>query len=349
MYKKISVFFFCILLAIPFNVYANTVNISAQSAVAIDAKTKDVLYERSGNIRLPIASTTKVMTCVLACELGNADDVVTITDEMLAGTEGSLIYLKPGDKITLGDLIKGSLLASGNDAANAIAVHIGKSISGFVELMNHKAQQLNMYNTHFETPSGLDKGAHYSTAYDMALLSAYAIQNKLFTSICSMQSAEITVSNKTVTIYNHNKLLSYDKNYFGVKTGFTSKAGRCLISAYNYKDSCIITVTLNAPDDWEDHKQIKDYAIKKYKEYIRTEYFTLDLVGGKAEKIKCNAKCKVTYSKKLSKKVYYYPFVYAPIYKGTVVGRIDFYSGNIKIESVEITASESVGIWQTTK
>lgn len=349
MYKRIIIVLLCFLFLFPFNAYASIGNISAQSAVAMDSKTGCVLYNRSSNIRLPIASTTKIMTCLIACESGNIEDIVTVTAEMLDKTEGSLIYLKVGDKISLEDLIKGAMLASGNDAANAIAVHLGNSISGFRDMMNSKAKKLKMYNTHFVTPSGLDEDEHYSTAYDMALLACYAMNNKIFSDICRLQSAEITISNKPTTIYNHNRLLSVDNNYCGVKTGFTSKSGRCLVSAYKHNDSMIIIVTLNAPDDWEDHRQIKNYAVKKYNDYSSKEQIIIDVVGGKREKITCDAKYKITACKKLRKKVYYYPFLYAPVYKGSTVGRIDFYCGNNKIESVEITASESVEIWTTKK
>lgn len=349
LYKRVIIFFICVLLSFPYNVYAGVNNISAYSAVSMDSATGKVLYEKNSTQRLAIASTTKIMTCLLACEMGNMSDIVTITSEMLDKTEGSLIYLKVGDKISLEDLVKGALLASGNDAANAIAIHISKSIEAFSVLMNNKAKKLKMYNTCFVTPSGLDEGQHYSTAYDMALLASYAMKNDAFKNICKLQMAEITISNKTQKIYNHNKLLSYDNNYCGVKTGFTNKAGRCLVSAYDYNGSYIIIVTLNAPNDWDDHKKIKSYCVKKYNNYYGKDEYALDVVGGAKGKVKCFSRYQVTSCGRISKKIYYYPFIYAPIYKGTCIGRLDIYCGNVKIESVEIIASESVELWQTTK
>lgn len=336
-------------LALPTNASASVTCISAKSAVAIDSKTCEILYEKNIDERMPVASTTKIMTCLIACEMGNMDEIICITDKMLEGTEGSSIYLEVGDLISLYDLVVGAMLASGNDAANAIAVHISGSEDSFVDLMNQKAKKIGMQNTRFATPSGLDAGKPYSTAYDMALLTSTALDNQMFASVCKLKSAEILVNNAPRTIYNHNKLLSYSNNYCGVKTGFTSKAGRCLASAYNHNSATIIVVTLNAPNDWEDHEQIVKLCSKKYKELCKTEELYIDVVGGKSAKVKCTADAKITFSNNLNEKIYYYPFVYAPVYEGNTVGRIDYYSNGIKIESVEITASESVELWQIMK
>ena len=195
----IYLFVFCYLSSI--TVYAQSENISASYAAAIDMATKTVLYEKNSSVKASMASTTKIMTCIIACEQGDFDQTVIVTNEMLEGTQGSLLYLKDGDSITLYDLIVGSMLASGNDAANVIAFAISGSLEAFCNLMNEYAQKIGMQNTNFETPSGLDSKNHYSTAYDMTLLGAYALKDETFSSICKMQSAEIKINGEAQTVY----------------------------------------------------------------------------------------------------------------------------------------------------
>ncbi len=291
-----------------------------------------------------MASTTKIMTCLIACEKGNLDDVVTITDEMV-NTEGSMIYLKAGDKITLRDLVKGALIASGNDAANAIAIHIGSSVESFCSTMNSKAKEIGMKNTVFVTPSGLDEGNHHSTAYDMALLSAYALKCADFAEICSMQTADITINDKSMTIYNHNKLLSYSQNFVGVKTGYTNKAGRCLVSAYNHNGNNIICVTLNDYDDWADHKQFIDCAQKEYKDISQTQEIYINAVGSTSQRLKCSYQYTVTTLGDVEERLYYYPFVYAPVKAGDKVGYAKIYSNQKLVKRVPITATEGINYY----
>lgn len=287
-----------------------------------------------------MASTTKIMTCLLACESNLINEVITITNEMLDGAIGSLIYLKAGDEISFFDLIKGAMLASGNDCANAIAVAVAGSIDDFVVMMNNRANEIGMVNTAFVTPSGLDEGEHHSTAYDMALLASVAIENKLFSSICKMKSAEITVSGEKRMIYNHNKLLSFSDNCIGVKTGFTEKAGRCLVSAYKYKGNKIIIVTLNAPNDWDNHQNLFEYAKKQYKMQKISNEYQISLVGAEQEYAKCKAECKLYSLNELSTKAYYYPFIYAPAKANDVVGKMEIYYNDVLIKTVDIIVEE---------
>ena len=294
-----------------------------------------------------MASTTKIMTCLIACEKLNQNDLVTITNQMLDKTEGSLIYLKVGDKITVSDLIKGALLASGNDAANSLAVYTSGSIEEFVKLMNSYATKFKMSNTHFETPSGLDSKNHYSTAFDMALLTSHALNNEIFASVCKLQKTDIIINDKVQTIYNHNKLLYQTENCIGVKTGFTEKSGRCLVSAYDYKGSTIIIVTLNDYDDWNDHKKLFDYAKNQYKTLSRTQNISIDCVGTNRKKVVCTAQFDISYLDNLTFKYYYYPILYAPILQNTKVGKMKIYSNNKLIRTVDIIAPESVKVWQT--
>lgn len=347
--KKIIIclFVFCYLSSV--TVYAQSESVSANYAVSIDMATKNILYDKCCNEKASMASTTKIMTCIIACKQGDFDQTVVVTDEMLNGTEGSLIYLKQGDSITLYDLVVGAMLASGNDAANVIAFVISGSIEEFCNLMNEYAKNIGMKNTNFETPSGLDSKNHYSTAYDMALLGAYALNDETFSSICKMQSAEIKINGEAQTVYNHNKLLSIDEDCVGIKTGYTDNSGRCLVSAYKYKSSTIIIVTLCASDDWNDHKKILDFSKKKYRLTSQTEYFELDIVGAQNDKIVCEASFDVSYISSFDKKAYFYPIVYAPILKSSKVGVLELYSDEVYIGSVDIIVPESVKAWQTTK
>lgn len=349
MFKKIAAFLLCFVFLFTVNVYAKSENISARYAVAIDKVTGTVLYDNNMNDRASMASTTKIMTCLIACEKLNFDDTVTITRDMLNKAEGSLIYLKAGDNITVGDLIKGALLASGNDAANALAVAVSGSIGDFVSLMNEYAEEFNLKNTHFETPSGLDSGEHYSTAYDMAILTSHALDNELFSSVCSMQSAEIIINSQPQTIYNHNKLLYKTEDCIGVKTGYTEKSGRCLVSAFNYKKSTIIIVTLNAYDDWNDHQKILDFSKKRYRVYSKAVEIPIDVVGGVSDSLLCRAEYDIAYINSIETEACFYPIIYAPVIQGSKVGKLKIYSNNKLIGTVDIIAPESVTVWQTTK
>lgn len=344
MLKKLFTFILTFLFLFPTSVYANENSISAYSAVAIDSASKSVLFEQNAYQNMPMASTTKIMTCLIACESGKLDDMITITEEMV-NVQGSSIYLVAGDKITLLDLVKGAMLASGNDAANSIAVYLASSVEKFVDLMNDKAKALGLNSTNFETPSGLDSKNHYSSAYDMAVLASYALNNELFAEICSLKSADITINSKKQTVYNHNKLLNYSSDFVGVKTGFTSKAGRCLISAYKFQNNYIICVTLNAVDDWNDHKKLVELAKSKYIKVCNSKSVSINIVGGYKNSIKCKAFWSIYALADVEVKEYHYPFLYAPVAQGDVVGKMDIiYKGNV-IATVDIIAEEGVNIY----
>lgn len=340
MLKRICAFL--LVLFLPITAFAAPISVSAQSAIVINSADNSVIYSKNAYSSMPMASTTKIMTCVLACESTRLNDTVVITNEMLAGTEGSLIYLKPDDKITLYDLAVAAMLASGNDAANAVAFCLSGSIADFVALMNKKACSIGMKNTFFVTPSGLDEKNHHSTAYDMALLASYAMKNSCFSKICALKSAQITINGKKQTVYNHNKLLSNDNNFVGVKTGFTEKAGRCLVSAYNYNGNMIITVTLNAPDDWQDHKRLVAFAKKQFTTKKDNKTFALDVVGASKNTVQCGYEYNVTVYKNVDIRLYYYPFVYAPLKCGDTVGECKIYSNNRLIKTVDITVRENI-------
>ena len=217
-----------------------------------------------------MASTTKIMTALLAVETGDLSENVRIPAEA-AGIEGSSLYLQAGDEITLGDLVKGLLLQSANDAATAIALHLAGSVETFAEQMNARAARLGLKNTHFANPHGLDDPEHYTTAYDLAVIASEAIGNEIFRAICSSEKEEITVNGEKRILVNHNRLLrSYD-GCIGVKTGYTKKDGRCLVSAAERDGLCLVAVTLNAPDDWNDHKTMLDAGFRQYERVVLCE------------------------------------------------------------------------------
>lgn len=332
-------FFFALLFLMP--IYTYGADCSASSAVVIDAATKTVLYDKNSSEKRSMASTTKIMTALLAVESGRLDEEVIIKQEMLY-TEGSCLGLRDGDKLTFYDLVVGMMLTSGNDAANAVAFLIGGSIDDFAVLMNNRAKELGMNNTVFVTPSGLDEGDHHSTAYDMALLTAKAVEYPEFCEITEMKSAEITINGEKLSVYNHNKLLSRDDDIFGVKTGFTEKAGRCLVTAKNYNGNKIICVTLNAPDDWNDHINLYKQCEQKYNKSTVSDSFDIAVAGGQCDTVKVSYSKEIYSVSNVSTEVYYYPFAYAPVKKGDVLGEVLVYCGENIIERLPIEADEDV-------
>lgn len=234
--------------------------VSAASAVLMDADTGRVLYEKDSHTRRLIASTTKLMTALVALESGHdLGEMVTVAPEW-AGVEGSSIYLRPGEEVSLETLLYGLLLRSGNDAALAVAGCCGGTVEEFVSQMNRKARQLGMADSGFVNPNGLNAEGHYSTAYDMALLGRACLKNETLAKIVATRS--ITLGTRTFT--NHNKLLWRYEGCVGMKTGYTEKAGRTLVSAARRDGVTLICVTLNAPSDWADHAALFDYGFANY-------------------------------------------------------------------------------------
>ena len=248
-------------------------SVSAKAAVLMTADNSTVLYEKAAEEKLPMASTTKIMTALLTLEAAQAEDrQVKITDEMVR-VEGSSMGLKPGNVVTLTALAQGMLLCSGNDAANAAAIAIAGSTEEFAKLMNQRAKQIGMKNTNFVTPSGLDDENHYTTAYDMALLGACAMENQRFREIASQKSMQVQFVEPDMkyTFGNHNRLLTAYEGCIGVKTGFTKKSGRCLVSCAERDGVRLVAVTLNAPDDWNDHKALLDYGFSTFPRQVLAE------------------------------------------------------------------------------
>ena len=330
--------------------------VSAQSAVVLTADTGTVLFEKDGHTPRPVASTTKIMTALLALEAAQeqGDPLVDITQEMVA-VEGSSMGLQAGDSISLTGLAAGMLLASGNDAANAAALYLDGSLESFAARMNQRAAALGMEDTHFVTPSGLDgedaQGlGHLSTAYDMALLARAALEDQAFRQLCSSPSLAVAFAEpvKRVTYTNHNKLLTQYPGCVGVKTGFTKEAGRCLVSAAERDGALLIAVTLNAPNDWQDHAALLDYGFSQVEPYqlaggdVR---LTVPVVGSPVEVVSLRGSnggevtLPLGQGAQVERVVRVPKFLYAPVEAGEQVGEICWYLEGQLLGSAPLTAA----------
>ncbi|HIZ56001.1 MAG TPA: D-alanyl-D-alanine carboxypeptidase [Firmicutes bacterium] len=326
-------------------------SVSASSAVLIEAKTGKVLYGLNEHERRSMASTTKIMSALLTLEAGELDTMFTV-DSQAIHVEGSSMGLREGDQVSLRTLAYGMLLASGNDAANAAAVAVAGSVEEFVDCMNERADQVGMTNTHFVTPSGLDAEEHYSTAYDMALLAREALQNADFYTICSSEKVRLSYGNPAYNRWmtNHNKLLSLYEGAIGVKTGFTKKSGRCLVSAAQRNGVTLIAVTLNAPDDWNDHQKLFDYGFSKVENLPMKADLSgvrLPVVGGVTDTAMVAALQADTIifdgnQQNISQTILLEPFCYAPIDAGERVGCVQFWQDGILIGQTDILAAQNV-------
>ncbi len=350
MKKKIIAFIAAFLLAMPFesSVFADAIGVSAQSAVLMCANSGEVLFEKNAHKRMSMASTTKIMTSLLALEAGIPETEVTVTKEMVA-VEGTSMGLMAGDSVSLRELVYGMLLQSGNDAANTVAYVIGGSPEGFAKLMNERAAEIGMENTNFVTASGLDDENHYSTAYDMALLACESIENPEFAAICSRKTAKLTYGNPPYarTLTNHNRLLWKYSDTIGIKTGFTKKSGRCLVSAAERGGIVLVAVTLNAPSDWNDHISMFEYGFSQCEAVSMgcdLSNARLKVVGGEAQAAAVRLSYQPVWLKgedcRVSIKIK--PFEYAPVNAGEIVGTAVFFSGNKIIDEVPIEAAEFV-------
>ena len=240
--------------------------LNARVGLIFDRNSKTILYEKNGLKQVPMASTTKIMTAIVVLENSELNDVVTISKKA-AGTGGSRLGLRTNDKITVHDLLYGLMLKSGNDAAVALAEHVGGGIEEFADMMNKKAKELGLINSHFITPHGLDKEKHYTTAYELACMADYALKIPKFKEIVSSKNYNITINARSNLIGNTNELLGNLNGVYGVKTGFTNEAGRCLVTACKREDLDIITVVLGADTKkyrTSDSIKLIEYAYKNY-------------------------------------------------------------------------------------
>lgn len=242
------------------------ISISARGAIMLECSTNTVLYAKNAHEKLPMASTTKVMTALVAIENGDLDELVTTADEAY-GVEGSSIYLSKNEQLSLRDLLYGLMLRSGNDAAVAIAIHVGGSVDRFTALMNKKAAELGAYNTNFVNPNGLPDDNHYTTAYDLGLICSAALKNDTFRQIVSTQYHTAETGTVKRTMMNKNKLLWQYEGAIGIKTGYTQKAGKCLTFASERNGMTVVGVVLNCPDMFPDSIKLMDHCFNTYEMY----------------------------------------------------------------------------------
>lgn len=241
---------------------------SAKGACLMNTVTGEVVFEKNGNEQLPMASTTKIMTLIVAVESSNPDDIVTIPREAVL-EEGSSAYLEEGARYSMRDLWYGLMLNSGNDAAVAIAYHISGSKEAFAEEMNNKARAIGVKNSSFKNPNGLDEEGHYTTPLDLAKITQYALNNEQFAEVVSSRIhtaryMKADGTEATIEYINHNRLLREVEGCIGVKTGYTKADGRCLVSAAERDGVRYVAVTLNAPDDWKEHKEMLEMGFSDY-------------------------------------------------------------------------------------
>jgi len=324
--------------------------VSAKACIMIEAVTGNVIYEKNSHDRLPMASTTKIMTTILSLESGDLDTQFTV-DSNAIKVEGSSMGLLEGDIVTKRALCYGMMLPSGNDSANATAIKLGGSFENFAKMMNDKAKQIGMNDTLFVTPSGLDEGGHCSTAYDMALLTRYALKNPDFREICGTYTAQVNFGNPPYDrwLKNSNKLLNMYDGVIGVKTGFTDDAGRCLVSACERDGVTLIVVTLNAPNDWNDHTSLYDYGFSQVSmQSPINENFEVNLVGASKDTLSLERSAEVLLpnvvgcSADYKTKVYLNEFEYAPISKGETLGRVEYLLDGEVVSTCSLISSEEV-------
>ncbi len=333
---------------------SSDIPVSAKSAVLIEASSGEVIWSKNSDSRMPMASTTKIMTALVALENGDISKEVKVSP-LAVGVEGSSVYLSANEVLTLEELIYAMMLESANDAAAAIAIEVGGSIESFAEMMNQKACDLGLKDTHFENPHGLDGDTHYTTAYELSLIAREAMKHETFKEMVSTHRKTIPLNGYegTRVLVNHNKMLNLYEGAVGVKTGYTKKSGRCLVSAAERDGLCFIAVTLGAPDDWDDHTKMLDLGFSLYEKknlcdigsfsYImpvsggiddhiileNTKAVTVILPRGEGE-----IKCVVELPK----------FCLAPISKGQKIGKLVYCLGNEVIAESEIVACGSVEI-----
>ncbi len=341
-FKRISAFVLIFALFTSFSslfVAANDVsinNISANSACLMEAESGKIIYSKNGSKRMPMASTTKVMTAIIALESGISLKTLIKVPKDAVGVEGSSVYLRQGESVTFEMLLYALMLSSANDAAVAIALTVSRSVEDFVALMNAKAQNLELLDTHFTNPHGLYDEDHYTTAQDLAKLMAYAMKNADFAKVTSSKTKTFARDGGTYfSLSNHNRLLKTYDGVIGGKTGFTKKSGRCLVTCAERDGLRLIAVTLNAPNDWNDHTKLYDFGFASYKRvYFSAQSLKIPVISGTKNEILVSSE---TFSILLPKehneitiRINAPLFLFARIKQGEKVGQI-LYSLNGKI------------------
>lgn len=324
-------------------------SLSAQSACLIEAESGKVLYSKSGSRRMPMASTTKIMTAIVALESGIPLDTTISVPREATGIEGSSIYMQEGEKITLEALLYALLLSSANDASVAIAITVAKSLDDFVSLMNEKSARLGLSDTHFTNPHGLYDEEHYTTAHDLARLMAYCMKNETFAKITSTQKITFPRGEDSVRVLiNHNKLLKTCDGVIGGKTGFTKKSGRCLVSVAERDGLKLIAVTLNAPSDWADHSALYDFGFANYKRInFEKISMTIPVISGTKSEVRVSSKEDISIfmpneSGEIKCRIELPRFIFARIKAGERVGRAIYTLNGKTVAIADIYSDENV-------
>lgn len=350
--KRIFCLLFSVIFVMTFAVSAGAEEpgVSAKACVLIEEKTGRVIFEKNSGEKLPMASTTKIMTTLLCLESGGLDDEFVV-DSNAIKVEGSSMGLMEGDVVTKRALCYGMLLPSGNDAANAVAIKLGGTFENFASIMNERAAEIGMTRTCFVTPSGLEGEGHGASAYDMALLAREALRNPDFAEICSQRKAKVKFGNPPYErwLVNTNKLLNMYDGVKGVKTGFTDEAGRCLVSACERNGISFICVTLNDKCDWDDHMKMYDYGFSRLKssELGFNDIINIPVVGGDTELMPAASDEKIIFGSdgmsenKITFRIYAPQFLYAPIKAGDAVGEVRYYYDENYIGSINLKAMKT--------
>lgn len=355
MKKLVKVFLIAIILVgLMFPQICEAIDTCAKAAVVMDVNTGRVLYEKNQNIKLPMASTTKIMTTLVAIEYGRLDDIVKVSRNA-SYTEGSSIYLKEGEEITVEELLYGIMLRSGNDASVAVAEHVGGSVEEFAILMTEKAKEIGAESTSFANPHGLDNSNHFTTARDLALITSYALKNPTFKQIVSTKRKTITgppTESWDRTLVNKNKMLWQYEGGDGVKTGYTSKAGRCLVSSATKDEWQLVCVVLNCRPMWDESTALLNYGFDTYDNYKVVDktvvYDKVDVVKGKKSVVAVipTNDYKIPLKSDEIDKVVLVPEYensnIAPIKKGVSVGKLNILIDEKKLGSVSLVYDNSV-------
>lgn len=326
-------------------VHAEAVSTSATSAILVDVESGRVLYEQNADAKMLIASTTKIMTALVALRDGNLQDLVTVGPDA-AGTEGSSMYLKAGETLRLETLLYGLMLSSGNDAAVAIADHVSGSVPEFVKRMNETAKEIGMTHSSFANPNGLDHEQHYSTARDMSRLACEAVRNETLVRIASTR--KVTIGGRTMT--NHNKLLRYMEGCIGLKTGYTRAAGRTLVSCAERNGQRLVAVTLQDGNDWADHQSLYEYGFSAYPTHqaamLGQELTTAAVSGGTCAEVPLVAAESFSWPMAKEERMQVQEHIpvplSAPLSAGTPVGEAVFLVNGTEVGRVQLLCGKDV-------
>ena len=332
-------------------------SISAESAAAYVPCADRFIYLKNENERRGMASTTKIMTALIALEYLDENEEIVVGQES-CGIDGSSLYLRPGDTMNSLDLIYALLLQSANDAACALAHRIAGSIEEFADLMNENAAKMGLSGTHFKNPHGLDDKDHYTTSRDLAILSAEALKNARLREISSTKKREIIISGEPKIIVNHNKLLRLYDGCIGLKTGYTKKCGRCLASAAEKNGFQVIAVTLDAPDDWSDHRKLFDMAYDKLERRVLCEAGDfanlIPVLNGDSDFARISAKKAVSLvvdktTPNIDANIRLSSYFSAPIYKNEILGTVIFTEHGHELARVDLVSEDAVNNRQKKK